>query len=201
MYNFGQSAGNLPTFFSESNVLVETSETKRDPRILLREDIVRVINSSLIPYSTYLACKAKVPCLLFGFDKVMEKVSLSKYTKYHYTFIYSKNRFYSSSTNIDEYKVKDDNIRSLKHVMPYYNVLKQGYSSLGYKHTKETKILLSELAKNRKHSEQTKALIARALTGENNPFYNKSHTMESKIRIMESKSSYPIICTIHMKSY
>ena len=32
-------------------------------------------------------------------------------------------------------------------VMPYYNVLKQGYSSLGYKHTKETKELLSKLAK------------------------------------------------------
>gem|GEM_PF-5153636 len=49
MYNFGQSAGNQPTFFYESNVLVGTSETKRGPRILLREDIVRVINSSLIP--------------------------------------------------------------------------------------------------------------------------------------------------------
>jgi len=34
-------------------------------------------------------------------------------------------------------------------LMPYYNVLKQGYSSLGYKHTEETKELLSELAKNR----------------------------------------------------
>ena len=58
--------------------------------------------------------------------------------------------------------------------MPYYNVLKQGYSSLGYKHTDETKKLLSELAKNRVHSDVTKGLIARALTGENNPFYNKS---------------------------
>ena len=53
--------------------------------------------------------------------------------------------------------------------MPYYNVLKQGYSSLGYKHTEETKKLLSELAKNRTHSDRPKGLIARAVTGENNP--------------------------------
>jgi group I intron endonuclease len=77
-------------------------------------------------------------------------------------------------------------------VIPYYNVLKQGYSSLGYKHTKETKELLSELAKNRVHSDVTKGLIAKALTGENNPFYNKSHSVESKVRIIEAKSAYPV---------
>lgn len=77
-------------------------------------------------------------------------------------------------------------------VMPYYNVLKQGYSSLGYVHTQETKKLLSELAKNRTHSIETKSLIARHLTGENNPFYNKSHSIESKRRIMEAKSFYPV---------
>jgi group I intron endonuclease len=77
-------------------------------------------------------------------------------------------------------------------VIPYYNVLKQGYSSLGYKHTEETKQLLSELAKNRIHSDKTKALISRALVGENNPFYNKNHSTESKIRMIEAKSAYPI---------
>lgn len=77
-------------------------------------------------------------------------------------------------------------------VIPYYNVLKQGYSSLGYKHTEETKKLLSELAKNRVHSAATKSLIAKALTGENNPFYNKSHSMESKIRMIEARSSYAV---------
>jgi group I intron endonuclease len=77
-------------------------------------------------------------------------------------------------------------------VSPYYNVLKQGYSSLGYKHTEETKKLLSELAKNKTHSELTKGLIARALTGENNPFYRKSHSIESKIRMIEANSSYPV---------
>ncbi len=77
-------------------------------------------------------------------------------------------------------------------VMPYYNVLKQGYSCLGYKHTNNTKQLLSQLAKNRVHSEETKGLIARALTGENNPFYNKSHSLESKVRMIEAKSAYPV---------
>ena len=80
----------------------------------------------------------------------------------------------------------------ITYVLPYYNVLKQGYSSLGYKHTKETKALLSLLAKNRVHTDETKALIARALTGENNPFYNKSHSMESKVRILEAKSAYSV---------
>ena len=76
--------------------------------------------------------------------------------------------------------------------MHYYNVLKQGYSSLGYKHTKETKELLSQLAKNRVHSDITKGLIAKALTGDNNPFYNKNHSIESKIRMIEAKSAYPV---------
>nr|UYL26207.1 GIY-YIG endonuclease [Cordyceps militaris] len=77
-------------------------------------------------------------------------------------------------------------------ILPYYNVLKQGFSSLGYKHTEETKKLLSELAKDRKHSEVTKGLIARAVTGENNPFYSKNHSIESKRRISEARSSYPV---------
>lgn len=77
-------------------------------------------------------------------------------------------------------------------VIPHYNVLKQGYSSLGYKHTEETKELLSQLAKNRVHDDITKGLIVKALTGENNPFYNKSHSVESKVRMIEAKSAYPV---------
>lgn len=77
-------------------------------------------------------------------------------------------------------------------MLPYYNVLKQGYSSLGFKHTEATKKMLSELATNRKHSDNTKVLISRALVGENNPFYNKNHSTESKIRMIEAKSAYPV---------
>ena len=77
-------------------------------------------------------------------------------------------------------------------VVPYYNILKQGYSSLGYKHTEQTRILLSELAKNRVHAPITKSLISIALLGENNPFYNKNHSMESKVRMIQAKSAYPV---------
>lgn len=80
----------------------------------------------------------------------------------------------------------------ISHIIPYYNVLKQGFSSLGYIHTEETKKLLSELAKNRTHSEKTKGLIARAVTGENNPFFNKSHSIESKVRMIEANSAYSV---------
>lgn len=77
-------------------------------------------------------------------------------------------------------------------ILPYYNVLKQGYSSVGYKHTEETKSLLSELAKNKIHSDKTKSLISKALVGENNPFYNRNHSTETKIRMIEAKSAYPV---------
>lgn len=77
-------------------------------------------------------------------------------------------------------------------IIPYYNVLKQGYSSLGYKHTEETKRLLYKLAKNRKHNDLTKSLISKVLVGENNPFYNKNHSVESKVRMIEANSLYPV---------
>ena len=80
----------------------------------------------------------------------------------------------------------------ITHIIPYYNVLKQGYSSLGYKHTENTKKLLSELASNKIHSRKTKALIVRALIGENNPFYYKNNSIESKIRMIEANSAYPV---------
>lgn len=77
-------------------------------------------------------------------------------------------------------------------LQPYYNVLKQGYSSIGYKHTLATKELLSDLAKNRTHSPETKALIARSLTGENNPFFGKNHSDESKLKMVKANSAYPL---------
>jgi group I intron endonuclease len=80
----------------------------------------------------------------------------------------------------------------ITHLLPNYNILKQGYSSIGYKHTEATKQMLSELAKNRVHSDKTKSLISKALVGVNNPFYNKNHSVESKLRMIEAKSTYPI---------
>lgn len=84
-------------------------------------------------------------------------------------------------------------------LQPYYNVLKQGYSSLGYKHTEATKELLSDLAKNRTHSPETKTLIAKALTGENNPFFGKIHSNESKIKMIKANSAYPLYIYNNLK--
>lgn len=108
-------------------------------------------------------------------------------------FKYGHNNF---SVLIIEYvSVEKLTIRETYYItefLPYYNVLKQGYSSLGFKHTEETKKMLSELAKNRTHSDKTKVLISRALIGENNPFYGKHHSVESKLRIIEAKSAYSV---------
>jgi group I intron endonuclease len=48
------------------------------------------------------------------------------------------------------------------------------------------------LAKNRVHSAETKALIADALTGDNNPFFGKSHSKESIREIIKNKSHNPV---------
>lgn len=96
---------------------------------------------------------------------------------------------------IEYVNIKDLPIREtyfLTRIIPYYNVLKEGYSSIGYKHTEETKLLLKKLATNKKHSDLTKSLISKALVGENNPFYNKNHSIESKIRMIEANSLYPV---------
>lgn len=77
-------------------------------------------------------------------------------------------------------------------IVPYYNVLKLGYPSLSYKDTEETIVQLSKLAKNRTHSSETKELIAIYLTAENNPFHNRNHSMQSKIKRIEERSDYPV---------
>jgi len=106
---------------------------------------------------------------------------------------YGQNKF---AVLIVEYvDVKELNIREtffITKLLPYYNVLKEGYSSIGYKHKEVTKQMLSELAKNRKHYDQTKNLISRTLIGENNPFYNKTHSIESKLRMIDALSAYSV---------
>lgn len=79
-----------------------------------------------------------------------------------------------------------------------YNILKVAGSSLGFKHSEETKalmrkpksegtrILMSGAQKGKTHSAETKALMSVAQksverTGKNNPMYSKSHTAEAKL--------------------
>ena len=73
---------------------------------------------------------------------------------------------------------------------PYYNVLKVAGSSIGYKHSDLIKFKLSELAKSRKHSAETKLLISKATKGKLNPFFNKKHTEATLDKMIISKSSH-----------
>jgi group I intron endonuclease len=72
---------------------------------------------------------------------------------------------------------------------PYYNVLKFGGVSTGYKHSLTTKLLMRSLAKERKLSVETKVKISESLKGELNPFYNKTHTAKSIEKIINKKST------------
>jgi hypothetical protein len=72
---------------------------------------------------------------------------------------------------------------------PYYNVFKQAYDSTGYRHTPETRLLLSELAKLRTHSDETRSKISESLKGENNPFFNKVYSDATKYQISLTKST------------
>lgn len=71
---------------------------------------------------------------------------------------------------------------------PNYNVLKYAFSSQGYKHTPESIKLMSQSAISRVHAESTKKSISYSTTGENNPFFGKTHTAETLAKIVLSKS-------------
>lgn len=65
---------------------------------------------------------------------------------------------------------------------PYYNVLPGGKTSLGYKHTEESKVKMAAKATGRVLSQETRDLISESLKGINNPFLGKTHddrTIES----------------------
>lgn len=62
---------------------------------------------------------------------------------------------------------------------PYYNVLRGGKTSLGYKHTSEARAIIATKAKGRVCKEETRNLISAALMGVNNPFFGKSHSNNS----------------------
>jgi group I intron endonuclease len=75
-------------------------------------------------------------------------------------------------------------IDSLK---PILNILPTAGSILGYKHSNETKELLSKLKIGMKLSEETKQRLSRLFSGELNPFWGKTHNLDSLMRIKLSK--------------
>jgi len=80
-----------------------------------------------------------------------------------------------------------------------YNILSKAYASYGYKHSEETKKLLSELGKKRTGdknpfygkipSEESINMIrniGKSQIGDKNPFYGKIHTEKSKEKMSQS---------------
>jgi len=59
-----------------------------------------------------------------------------------------------------------------------YNILPTADSRLGALHSKETKALISK-AMTEAMTDERKAKISKALTGQNNPMYNKNHSTET----------------------
>ena len=53
----------------------------------------------------------------------------------------------------------------INNLKPEYNVLKTAYSSLGYKHTKESKLKISMANKGKKRSEEFKKMASAILKG------------------------------------
>jgi group I intron endonuclease len=67
-----------------------------------------------------------------------------------------------------------------------YNILLNAHSSIGFKHSDETKQLLSNRAKGRKPSDEQRAKQGEMFTGEGNPFYGKQHTDSFKQQLSNS---------------
>ncbi len=81
---------------------------------------------------------------------------------------------------------------------PKYNTLKIAGSSLGHKHTEETKIKISKSLKGvyvkeksalfgRTHTEETKVIMALKKSKENNPLFGRTHSEETK-ELMRQKA-------------
>ena len=86
----------------------------------------------------------------------------------------------------------------ITHLLPYYNILKQGYSSLGYKHTEEARLKMVNHYKDKnnhpmfgkKHSDSVLSLISKP--GKLNPMFGKTHNENTKNLISIKQSIRPL---------
>ena len=108
----------------------------------------------------------------------------------------SKSRIYSAilkhgysnfRLEILEYCIKENVISREQYYIdllkPEYNLNYTAGSRLGSIHSKESKLKMSNSAKGRKLTEQTKNLISLATKGMNNPNFGKTHSAETKALI------------------
>jgi len=76
--------------------------------------------------------------------------------------------------------LNDREILWISLLKPYYNISSGGTTGMkGFKHSINTRLILQELAKKRKLSDKTKALISTSTLGVNNPFYGLTHSKHS----------------------
>jgi len=68
-----------------------------------------------------------------------------------------------------------------------YNLTLGGEGTVGYTHSKDTKLKLSKLALNRVPSDQARENMRNAKLGTKNSFHGKSHTQETKDKISNTK--------------
>jgi len=70
---------------------------------------------------------------------------------------------------------------------PVLNLNPTAGSSLGFKHSDETKALLANLRTGKSLSEKTKQLLSELFSGELNPFWGKTHNLDTLTRMKLSK--------------
>lgn len=70
---------------------------------------------------------------------------------------------------------------------PILNLNPIAGSSLGFKHSDETKALLTSLRTGKSLSEKTKQLLSELFSGELNPFWGKTHNLDTLTRMKLSK--------------
>ena len=71
--------------------------------------------------------------------------------------------------------------------MPLLNLNPQAGSSLGFKHSDESKKLIAEFRKEISLSEKTKLKLSNLFSGELNPFWSKTHSLASLDKMKKSK--------------
>lgn len=76
---------------------------------------------------------------------------------------------------------------------PKYNILTTAGSRLGYVHSEEARVKMSNSAKGRKFSEETKKLFSIAKKGVNNPNFGKTHSKETRALITLAKSGKSVL--------
>lgn len=131
---------------------------QRDEFVIYK--IVNTINNKIyIGSAKYFAERKGEHYYMFRNNKHSNKHLQNSYNKYGDVFKFEILEYCNPETLMEKEQYYIDNLK------PEYNILKEAYSSLGFKHSEETKKLLSSKFKGmqrslgRIHSEETKQKI------------------------------------------